>query len=300
MNRALDKLVDQCLGEIQAGRLTLEECFARHASHAEALNPLLELAAHSHRALAPDAPSQAYVRAAGSRILNRIKPPIIKASQPRRLPRLSKRFRLRPAYAIVAIALVFALLGSGIGVVRASADSLPGDRLYDVKLTGEKIQLVISLSVLGDQQLLIGFAENRLMEAEALLELERYEDLDQALLGLDDTLEALAELKTSEEEQEPGALEHLEAKLKKNQQVLQAVLEKCPESARSAIERAIERSSHSETVIQKVKSGDHPSNQAPGQLKKNGDEIDEEKAHPGQGNGLDNEKSKKPDKKENP
>jgi hypothetical protein len=300
MNRALDKLVDQCLSEIQAGRLTLEECFARHASHVEVLKPLLELAAHSHRALTPDAPRQAYVHEAGSRILNQVKPPIRELSQPRRLPRLNNWLRLRPAYAIVAIALVFALLGSGIGVVRASADSLPGDRLYRVKLTGEKIQLAMSLSDQGDQHLLIGFAEDRLLEAEALLENGRYEDLDQALLGLEDALEDLAELEISEEEQEPGSIGHLEAKLTKHQQVLQEVLEKCPDSARSAIERAIERSSRSEAVIQKVKSGDHPSNQAPGQLKKNGEEQDEEKDHPGRGNGLDKEKPEKPDKSENP
>jgi hypothetical protein len=296
VNRTLDRLIDQCLEEIQAGRLTLEECFTRHANHAEELKPLLTLAAHSHKLLAPDAPRQAYVRAAGARVLNQIKLSDRQTSQPRRIPRLNNWLRLRPAYAIAAIALVVALLGSGLGVIRVSADSLPGDRLYGVKITGEKIQLFMSLTDQGDQDLLIGFAENRLMEAEALLENERYEDLDQALQGLDETLEALEELEVSEEEQQPGSLEHLEAKLEKHQLVLQAVLEKCPESARSAIERAIERSSHSEAVLQKVKSGDHPSNQAPGQLKKNDEEQGTEKDHPGQGNGLDKEKPKKPDK----
>ncbi len=296
MNKVLDELVDRCLSEIQSGQSTLEECLARHLEVADQLEPLLKLASHSHRVMAPGSPNPIFVQNARIRLFNQLS---IKNKKVRSRPtrRTQKRtLVLRPAYALVTFLLVFALFMSGIGVVRASASSLPGDRLYGIKRANEQIQLVISLSVDGDRRLLLEFVEKRLEEVEALLELERYDDIEGALNGLDDSLEALSEIDASTEDEVPGSFAHVEEKLEKHIQVLQAVLEKVPENAKPAIEKALERSSHSREVIQRVKSGDHPSNEAPGQLKKDSEEQNSDKDHPGRGNGQDKDKPAKPTK----
>lgn len=300
MNQDLDQLVDTCLSEIQTGQLTIEACQEQHPEHAADLAALLRLAVQSHTVMAPTSPTVAYVEATRARIMNQLKsqsrPPKKKTIQ------TSGRgwFNLRPAYVVVAVVLMIALFGSSFGVLRASADSLPGDRLYRVKLAGEQIQLMMSFSVERDEKLLFGFAEERLEETDSLLDQERYEDLDLAMQGLDDAIEALALLPGSQDHEDPGTFTHIEQEIIKHVEVLQRVLDRVPESARSAIERAIGHSNHSQELIKNVKAGDHPGNSNPGQLKKDGQSVDGDGELPGPGNGRDKEKPLKPVKTEKP
>jgi hypothetical protein len=289
MNRELDLLIDQCLSAIQAGEETLDSCLSAHAEHAAVIGPILHIAAHSHSFLSPASPRPEFVRATRTRLMNAVR----ESGDKRQKARVGlKRVGFKPAYALVTLLLVIVFLTSGLGVVRASADSLPGDSLYGVKLASEQIQLAVSFSPETDAELLVGFAGERLVEAEQLVNLGRYEDLEQALLGLDTTLDAIAKLDFSGDEPEPGSLALIEAKLGKHISVLNRVLEQVPENAKAAIERAIEHSNQSTEVIKKVKSDDHPSNTAPGQLKKDDSSDD----HPGRGNGRDKDKPEKTEK----
>jgi len=289
MKQELDLLVDQCLSAIQAGEETLESCLRAHPEHAGEIGPILRIAAHSHSLLSPAGPRPEFVRATRTRLMNAV----MESGDIRQKARVGlRRVRLQPGYALVTLLLVIVLLGSGVGVVRASADSLPGDSLYGVKLASEQIQLAVSFSPETDAELLVGFAGERLVEAEQLVNLGRYDDLEQALLGLGTTLDAIATLDFPGDESEPGSLTHIEAKLEKHISVLNRVLEQVPENAKAAIERAIEHSTHSTEVIKKVKSDDHPSNTAPGQLKKDDSSDD----HPGRGNGRDKDKPEKTEK----
>jgi hypothetical protein len=290
MSGTFSTLLDQCLEAIQAGRATPDSCARSHPDDAGNLLPLLQLASHSHNMLSPEQPNPEFVRAARGRLLA-----AQKRVRPRERPRLNLKWPVaasgfRLAYAWVALLLVLALLGSGVGVVRASADSLPGDGFYGLKLAAERIQLVISLSPDRDAELLVGFAGERLAEAEQLIDLERYEDLDGALSGLDEVLTSLATLETDGTIGD-GSLGQIESRLEKHLGVLQQVLEKVPEQAKGAILSAIERSNHSQEVILKVKGDDHPSNSAPGQLKRN-----EGAGTPEHGNGQDKDKPKKTEK----
>ena len=300
MNKNLDQLVDHCLGDIQNGRHTLEACLEQHPDHATDLGSLLRLSAYSHATIAPSGPSAAYVEAARARIINQLilQNNHLKKSQHRR--RRAGWIMARPAYALVALALVITLFGSGFGVLHASAASLPGDGLYGIKLARERIQLTVSLTPEGDQALLLGFAEERLLEAETLLNLERYQDLDRAMQGLDDSIEALLALEAVPGELDSISYVKLEQELTRNVEVLHRVLDQVPESARNAIEGAIERSNHNQDQIKNLKAGEHPSNSAPGQLKKIGDGENQEEDRPGKGNGRDKEKPEKPVKTEKP
>ena len=296
MNRDLDQILDHCLSEIQAGGKALESCLEQFSEHAVAVEPLLRLAAHSHAILAPSGPRSSFVEATRIRLLNRINMKLDRPSQRPTQQKTRRRLYLRPAYVLVASALVLALFGSGLGVLRASADTLPGDGLYGIKLAREKIQLTISLSAKEDQALLQGFAEERLEEARHLLDLERYEDIDLAMNGLDQTLESLEALSIVEQDLDPAAMTHFEEKLEKHMEVFLRVLNQIPESARTAIENAIEHSSRSQEVINRVKSEEHPSNAAPGQLKKNETDENQDNIHPDRENGRDKLKPEKPEK----
>lgn len=295
MSQEFERILDRCLTEIQSGEATLESCLEAHSAYAQALAPLLSLAAHSHSLLSPDSPRPEFKRAAGIRISN-----TLKTRKQTAKPTRKRRSRihwpiLRPAYATIALILCVALLGSGFGVLRASADSLPGDRLYGVKRASERIQLVASLSQSNDAALLVAFANERLNEVEQLLALERFDDLELALTGLDSNLESLSELDQLPADNEPGSITRLEEKLAKHLKVLNQVLEQVPASAQPAIQKAIERSSHSQEVINQVKSDDHPSNAAPGQ-QKNEEEGNKPEDLPGRGKGRDKEKPEKTEK----
>jgi len=73
---------------------------------------------------------------------------------------------LKPMAATLAVFL-FSVVGS-VSVVGASAQALPGDTLYPVKLTVEKVQLSLALSDQSRADLRVEFAGRRLEEMVAL------------------------------------------------------------------------------------------------------------------------------------
>jgi hypothetical protein len=264
MMNEFDRVLDHCLTEIQAGRMTLEEALSSYPRHAHGLRALLETAIQTRAELAPDDPDAAYLRNSHNRIINSLR----SASRPKKQSSLrSRSISLRPAYALIIVTLLAVLFGSGFGVYTASASSLPGDALYQVKLAGEKIQLAVSLSDDGDVQLLLGFAERRLGEVQALIDAGRFEDLDQALNGFDREMERIGEL--SDEEAGPAApIDRLQQQLEKHILNLERVRDQVPDSAKPSIEKAIERSRHSQSVLDALDQGQQPSDLAPGQQDK--------------------------------
>jgi hypothetical protein len=86
-------------------------------------------------------------------------------SRPRR--RFSFSWNWRPAWAISLTAAVVVLL-AGSGTVAASGSSMPGDTLYQVKLTTEKVRLAVAFSDLSKTELNASFANRRSVEIEYL------------------------------------------------------------------------------------------------------------------------------------
>jgi Domain of unknown function (DUF5667) len=80
---------------------------------------------------------------------------------------------VRVAY---AGALAVALVAGGITVAAASADSLPGDPLYGVKLTVEQTQLATTFDSASRARLQLQFADVRLAEAQRLFAVGRVQD----------------------------------------------------------------------------------------------------------------------------
>lgn len=265
------RILDTCLTEVQAGRMTIEQALAAYPEHADELGRLLALAHEAHMELAPAGLDAARQRGLGTRI----RAALGVAPQPaERLVRRKPALRFAPA--VLVITLLVLLFGTG-GVMVASAAALPGDALYGVKRAGEDLRLALSFSPARDVDLLLDFAALRMEEVQALVDAGRYEELPAALDGLD---EAVA--KVGEEAEHLGdaplELQALDSQIEAQIQALEQVRDRVPLEAQSAIENALERSRHSQDVLDTLQHGGRPSDLAPGQLKK----------EDGQGNGPAN------------
>ena len=91
--------------------------------------------------------------------------------------KVKKTSNLIPVYqfAVVGLALI---LGGGFLTVSASASSLPGDPLYDLKLGLEQTQVFFTFDPEAKQELALEIEQERLSEVELLLAAGRQEDVE--------------------------------------------------------------------------------------------------------------------------
>jgi hypothetical protein len=83
----------------------------------------------------------------------------------------------RPApYIVRAVALSALIVGAGMGATVASADSLPDDLLYPVKVAAEGVRLALAGAPEDRAAVELSIAEHRLAEAEKLAVLGRVSD----------------------------------------------------------------------------------------------------------------------------
>jgi len=87
---------------------------------------------------------------------------------------------LKPVYRLVIVGVFLLLIGSAY-TINASASSLPGDRLYDLKLGLEKVQMVLVFNPESRKELAQKFEEKRRSEVEQILEEGRVQQV--AFLG---------------------------------------------------------------------------------------------------------------------
>jgi hypothetical protein len=135
--RVADALSD-CLDRIAAGE-PLEACVARYPDIAQELRPLLTTAQRTSLIASAIAPSQATRNAVLARVM---------ADWPTDKPRKTAFFGawlMRPAVAVTAAVLALLAVG-GVGTVSAASGSVPGDLLYPVKTTREKVSLLLARS----------------------------------------------------------------------------------------------------------------------------------------------------------
>ena len=186
MTRDFEVVLDEAISRTKAGE-AIKDCLARYPEHAGLLEPLLRMADFSERALADVEPlsetastagKQRFLAAAAQQqLLSAATVEQVPAASPRKPPLLPKK-RLRlfglPAMRLAAAALTLLLLvvlGGGLAAV--SADSLPGDPLYPIKLATEQVQLCLTVDAQAREELLSGFGEERRAEAAAVLETGR-------------------------------------------------------------------------------------------------------------------------------
>ncbi len=268
--------LDHCLRRIQTGRATVDECVSENFDQAETLESLLQLAAATRSQLAVEGPSQAFLTHSPKRVLN-----VVSARQQTAAPLRRPRFawRRQPAFRLAGALVALVLLLGTAGVASASTEALPGDSLYGVKRGLERAALAISLSPAGDAELLLEQANRRIAEVEELVHRGRGGDIGPALEGYEHAVQL--GLAIAAEHGTP--LGDLELALGNHVQALDGALAEAPAQAVPGLTRALENSRNSKEKIEQIRSGQHPDDLAPGQLKRTPDPLeDDSDLSPGQ------------------
>jgi len=125
MNNDLETILDACLNQIEDGESSIDECLARYPEHAAELKPLLTAATRLARGREV-MPDPAYKTRARTQ-LN-----VYMQQHPQR-KRVSPAF-WRFAVGIVTVLLLFVASGTAF-----AQRALPGDALYNWKLTSEHV-----------------------------------------------------------------------------------------------------------------------------------------------------------------
>jgi len=140
--RTFADIIEECLDRVLERGESIDACVAEYPEHAEELREALEpaLAVQSAFAYQPDVDRKRQ---------NRLR--MLAALEHRpgrfswlRLPIPRGLLTSGPRVAALALAVVLALVGSGTGTVLASQGSSPGDILYPVKRSAERVQLAFT------------------------------------------------------------------------------------------------------------------------------------------------------------
>jgi hypothetical protein len=154
--RDIPEILDECLQSIQRGGSTVESCVAAYPD-VEGLREMLQ-AASSIRNTPHPPMAQVRKNALEQQLINQFN-----ARHPVQKSKTGRWWRFPAAFAATLILLLF----SSVGLVRASVSSVPGDPLYSVKRTSERVELLFASEPVRPI-LLAQIATARLDEIETL------------------------------------------------------------------------------------------------------------------------------------
>ena len=185
MNSEFEAILDECLAQIRQGA-SAQHCLERHPEYRDALAPLLAVAVElGHNR--PPAPLPARRAADRQRVLAQMEAVSRHAAarSTRWHHHLTHWLRThlltpgnRPAWkAVGAVLIAVLLLTSGV-TVGASTPSLPGDRLYPIKLTAQRAQLALTFDADRRQILQEKYDLQKLQEIRHVLSTERRTDVE--------------------------------------------------------------------------------------------------------------------------
>jgi len=197
--RSLEEAFNECVELLLAGR-PVDDYLRAHPEQTAKLTPLLETAGliRRQRTVPPRSPEvaarsrQRFMAAAQSMAAGRRPAPgffdVLTAWWSGVLAGLAGP--RRPAYALAALLIAVMLLGlSATQIITASAEALPGDPLYQVKLISEQVQLTLARDAATREQVEQMIGARRVQEAQAITVLRR----PVALLRISGPIEAIAD-----------------------------------------------------------------------------------------------------------
>jgi len=159
--------LEVCLQALEQGA-SVESCLALFPALGDELRPVLESAVQARDGAVHDVPAQA-MRRGRARVLQHaaeLRERSRAGSAPlwRRPGRAGRVVR----WAVTTLATVIFLLSGSTGLVFASSNSLPGDKLYPVKRSWEDVQLVLIVDPATRSQRETEFEQERVQEIHAL------------------------------------------------------------------------------------------------------------------------------------
>lgn len=174
MKHDVEAALDQCLVWLRSGT-GIEDCLASYPEYADELRPLLLLVADVGRVLTP-ASSVAAREAGRERMLAALAQRHERLTRANPLARYARRarwafpVRLGPAWGLGIMALVVILFACGGIAATASADSLPGDVLYPLKLASWQVRLTMTLDAAKQELLEHQFSVQQRLDVGAALQ----------------------------------------------------------------------------------------------------------------------------------
>lgn len=166
------EILEKCLVEIEQGA-DVDTVLFRYPEHADELRPILEAAIKARTLAAPE-PSADVVRRNRAKVMQRA----AEMREAKGKPAASRVWFTSLRRLAVTLAMVVILFVSGTGLVGASANTLPGDNLYPVKLTWEEVRLFFTFDPQQREALEFEHENERLEELTELLAEGRSEQVD--------------------------------------------------------------------------------------------------------------------------
>ena len=166
MKNNFNDILDACIDRIIRKGDSVEKCLESYPEQAVELEPLLK-AAISAKEVSSIELRDEFQRLAKARLLSAAAAKSEEEGR-RRVP----IWRWQRRWAVI-LSVVLALVIMGGGTVAASTNSLPGDLLYPVKTTTERVQEFFTFGREAKANLYIRFAERRIDEIEALADRAR-------------------------------------------------------------------------------------------------------------------------------
>ncbi|MEW6033400.1 MAG: DUF5667 domain-containing protein [Chloroflexota bacterium] len=185
----IEQVLDECIDRLRRGE-SIERCLASHPEHAAELGPLLRMAAAVGRASAIE-PRPEFKARLKYQALSALQ----SAGEKKRHGLFGGLARAR-TWATVAVGVLVLVLAGG-GTVIASTNSLPGEPLYGVKTTVERVQLALTPSKVEKAKLLAKFADRRVNEIVSLVTQGKGERVDQTSVALARDLNRIGETLSS-------------------------------------------------------------------------------------------------------
>jgi len=254
MSNKIDEILDRCLQQLFRGE-SIEDCLKSYPELASQLEPLLNtsfLLLKQTSTIQPDPRFKDKVRARLQEMLS------LKTERKTIFP------LWRKGWAVAMIAVVVIALAS-IGTVVASAQALPHEPLYSVKLATEQARLYLAFSDVQRAKLHIEFAERRAAEMAEIARQGKEKEIallaEQIAAHLDQvwqfkSTERLAIGKPEPSPPSPGMLgkgedsdraknqklrEKLNASREQTLSLLETALAQTPKNARPSLEQAIRK-----------------------------------------------------------
>jgi hypothetical protein len=136
MNEEFEAILETCIEDIAEGEASLEDCLIQYPHYAAEMEPILLTATYLHSAKDDVRPSP-FLR---GRIRAELKYAMNDNPQKRRIPLFFWRMALNVAVLVFALVMTNTVFAQG---------ALPGESLYNWKLTSERIWRIVSVDPLG-------------------------------------------------------------------------------------------------------------------------------------------------------
>lgn len=211
MEQDIELLLDNCISQMRKGKI-IDECLADYPQYADQLKPLLQLAEQIEDLPLPNPSSEAL----SSALINigkemernaatvEISAAIVPSQQEvLRQKGFSAPLIKRKSFSFFnvfqkpklawALGTALILFFISLGATTLSANSVPGDILYPLKLVTEKIKFLLTFDSYGKAELRLNFSDERLNELVEVLQQSNTLDttllkdmLDEAKLALEE------------------------------------------------------------------------------------------------------------------